>query len=529
MSIARPDATAPARRRQPRRLWSGVFAVLAFALAASPALTVVTPARADDLPWSLRDGTAPSDAGTSLAIASTSPSPSASASPGPSASASPSPSASATPVPSATPTPTPTPTPVPTPQPTPPWSKTITTVGTSIQFFGRGNGHGVGMSQWGARGRALAGQSAGDILRAYFQSSTVGATSPARAVRVLVLSGFSAAATSPLLIRAHGGAWTIDGVTGTFPASASLTSWHTAATVSGATTTTWHLRVTDVDGVTVLYDGTAAGSTAVIRPASSATTLQLDSKPSFYDLYRGRLTLLFHTGFVNVVNTVGLDDYLRGVIPAEMPASWPVAALKAQAIVARSWTVRHLHASTGIYDVYDDSRSQVYRGVRAENAGVNALIAAQPGALLFYGTSVINAFYCSAAGGWTENNEDAFVPANGVISSTPLPYLRGRDDRAPGGAAYDAAAPGFAWQTGSLTHAQLNAMLAADARTSVGTVLRLDLTHRGVSGRLYRVVIYGSTATKTVSGDVFRAVFNAHRPAGIASMLSNLFSATPIR
>jgi stage II sporulation protein D len=500
--------------------------VLGLVLAACPALAVVTPARAAaSAPSSRSTAAAGGTEGLSL-TASVSPSPSPSASPGPTPILTPDPSGSPSPDPSASDAPSPTPSP--TPAPTPPWSKTITTVGASIQFYGGGNGHGVGMSQWGARGRALAGQTAGDILAAYFGSSTVLPTSPTRAVRVLVLSGFKAAAASPLLIVPHGGPWTIDGLIATFPADASLTSWRAAVTVSGVTTTTWHLHVTDAGGATVLYDGTAAGSSAVIRPATPATTLQLDSKPSFYDLYRGSLTLQFHTGFVNVVNTVGIDDYLSAVVPAEMPASWPAEALKAQAIVSRSWTVRHLHPSTGEFDVYDDSRSQVYQGVRAENAGVNALIAAQPGALLYYGTSVVDAFYCSAAGGWTENNEDAFVPASGIISSAPLPYLRGRDDRAPGGAAYDAAAPGFTWQTASLTHAQLDAILDADARTNVGTVLRLDLTHRGVSGRLYRVVIYGSTATKTVSGDVFRAVFNAHRPSGTASMLSNLLSATPI-
>jgi stage II sporulation protein D len=217
------------------------------------------------------------------------------------------------------------------------------------------------------------------------------------------------------------------------------------------------------------------------------------------------------------------------VVPVEMPATWPAQALMAQAIVARSWTMRHLRSSTlYTYDVFDDTRSQVYRGVKGENAGVSALIAAQPGAVLYYGTSIVNAFYASAAGGWTENNEYAFVPASGVVSSAPLPYLRGRDDRGPGGTAYDAGAPGYAWQTALLTHAQLNAILGADPRTSVGTVTKLDLTHRGVSGRLYQVVIYGTAGTKTVSGDVFRAVFNAHRPAGTASMLSNLFNAAPI-
>lgn len=499
-----------------------MFAVLVFALAASPIVSVVTPARAADLPWASFGRTASTGADAASVTATTSPSPSASASPDPSSSPDPSPSASPNP------TPTPTPTPAPTPQPTAAWSKTVTTVGATVQFFGRGNGHGVGMSQWGARGRALAGQTSGQILSAYFQSSKVRATSPTLAVRVLVLSGFSGVTTSPLVIRGRNGPWTIDGVSATFPANATLTSWRTVTTISGVSRTTWNLKVTAADGVTVLYSGRASGSSATVRPATPASTLQLDSKPSSYDLYRGQLRLLFFSRYVSVVNVVGLDDYLRGVVPMEMPASWPGEALKAQAIVARSWTVRHLHPTTGTFDVYDDSRSQVYRGVRAENAVINNLIASQPGAVVLYGTAVINAFYSSAAGGWTEDNEDSFVPASGIISSTPLAYLRGRDDRAPSGIAYDAAAPGFAWQTPVLTHAQLNAILAADARTAVGTVLRLDLTHRGVSGRLYQVVIYGSTGTKTVSGDVFRAVYNAHRPAGSAAMLSNLFSVTPI-
>ena len=404
----------------------------------------------------------------------------------------------------------------------------VTTVGASIQFFGRGNGHGVGMSQWGARGRALAGQTTGQILAAYFSSSTLGTTSPTSPVRVLLLSGFSAASASPLTIHGRSGPWTIDGVTPQFPADAALKVWRTSATVNGAATTTWHLRVVAADGVTTLYTGNPSSSTLVVRPGNSTARLQLDSKPTTSNLYRGRLTLALTRSYLNVVDTVGLDDYLKGVVPTEMPASWPVEALKAQVVVARSWTVKHLHPTTGAFDVYDDSRSQIYRGVRGENAAVTALITAQPGAVLLYGTTVVNAFYCSAAGGWTENNEDAFVPANGVISSAPLPYLRGRDDRAPNGIAYDAGAPGFSWQTPVLTHAQLTAILAADTRTGVGTVLRLDLTHRGVSGRLYQVVIYGSTGTKTVSGDVFRAVYNAHRPAGSAAMLSNLFNAAPL-
>ncbi len=450
--------------------------------------------------------------------------------PGPVASPSPTPSPS--PGPSAPPAPTPTPTPVPTPQPTPAWSKTVTTVGSAIQLFGRGNGHGVGMSQWGARGRALAGQSMSTILSAYFASAVLGTTNPSRPVRVLVLAAFRPSISVPLLLHGRGGDWTVDGITvggaaATFPANASLAAWRTVAIVSGASVVTWHVRVLAADGTTVLYTGTVAGK-VVVRPLNTLSRLELDSKASTYGLYRGALTLVLGGSSVSVVNTVGLDDYLRGVVPIEMPTTWPVEALRAQTVVARSWTLCHLHPTTGTWDVYDDTRSQVYRGVRAERMATNLIIIASPGAVIRSGTVIVNAFYHSSAGGWTENNEAAFVPASGVISSSPLAYLRGRDDRAPNGVAYDAGAPGVSWSTAKLTHAQLNAILAASPSTSVGTVLRLDLTHRGVSGRLYRVVIYGTTATKTVSGDVFRAVYNAHRPAGSASMLSNLFAAAPL-
>jgi stage II sporulation protein D len=535
MSIARLELRAPAHRPV-RLVWSGVLAVLALALAVSPALAVVSPLRAEpDAAGRSRSVSAPAPAFVTAPAASQAPSPDAAASPSPSASASPDPSASPEPSPSTSPDPSasaspdPSPTATPTPDPTPAWSKTVTTVGTSIRFYGRGNGHGVGMSQWGAKGRATAGQKAHEILAAYFRGSTVGTLTTSRYVRVLVLSGYAGAAASPLTIHGRSGAWSITGVTGSFPADAALTVWRTSAVVSGATVITWHLHVVAADGKTVLYDGKAPSATVTIKTVDAASRLQLNSKPSTYDTYRGRLVLTLKSTSVSVVNWVQLDDYLKGVVPVEMPASWPLEALSAQAIVARSWTVKHFRSTTTYtYDVYDDTRSQVYRGVKAENASVSALITAQTGGVLYYGTGVVNAFYCAAAGGWTENNEDAFVGSNGVISSSPLPYLRGRDDRSATGAAFDAGAPGFAWSTASITHAQLNAILAADSRTSVGTVTKLNLTHRGASGRLYQVVIYGSTGRKTVSGDVFRAVFNAHRPAGTASMLSNLFDASPL-
>ena len=385
----------------------------------------------------------------------------------------------------------------------------------------------MGLSQYGARGRALAGQTAEQILTAYFKGSSLSATSATRLVRVLILAAFPASSKAPLVVYGRRGTWEIAGVTPSFPADAVLRAWHTTSTVGGVATTTWRVRVTASDGTTVLYSATVKG-VLTVRPVDATALIQVFSKPSVYDTYRGTIQLRLGKGSVRVVNSVGLDDYLRGVVPAEMPSTWPVEALRAQAVAARSFAARRLHPSTGTFDLYDTTRSQVYRGVRAERDSTNAIIDAEPGAVLVSGGQVVNAFFHSTGGGATENNEYAFVGSKGTVGSSRVSYLRGIADRAADGRAWDADAPYYAWSTSSLTRAQLSAMLRPDARTSVGDVLRLNLTHRGVSGRLYQVVIYGTKATKTVSADVFTSVYNAHRPSGTRPLRSNLFDAQPL-
>ena len=144
------------------------------------------------------------------------------------------------------------------------------------------------------------------------------------------------------------------------------------------------------------------------------------------------------------------------------------------------------------------------------------------------GSTVVDAYFHSTGGSATESNEYAFVGSTGTPSTVRISYLRGIDDRRADGTAYDAAAPYFAWSTTSLTRSQLSAMLRTDIRTNVGDVLRLNLTRRGTSGRLYQVVIYGTAATRTVSADVFRTVYNKARPSGTLPLRSNLFDARPL-
>ena len=389
-----------------------------------------------------------------------------------------------------------------------------------LTFHGRGYGHGVGMSQYGARGRALAGQLAPEILAHYYPKTTLGARSEWTAVRVLLLTGFAATATKPLAIVGLSGSWTIDGFATAFPANARLTLVPTAPKA-----TTWNLKVVSATGAT-LAAKVVSGDVRV-RPGNGLTFLQLASKAVTTNVYRGFFRIRLTTTAL-VVNHVPLDPYLRGVVPLEMPASWPAEALKAQAIAARSYAVYRLHPTTGLFDVYDDTRSQVYRGKRAETTATNLAIRATAGKVLLSGTSVANTLFHSADGGWTENNENVFVGSTGSIVAGAVPYLRGSSDRAPDGTSYDKASPYATWKTATYSAAALSAILAKDARTNVGTLSAIDLTRRGVSGRLISVTLTGTLGTKTVSGGVFREAFNAGKPATDPLLRSTLFDTAPI-
>jgi SpoIID/LytB domain protein len=445
-----------------------------------------------------------------------------SATPTPTKAPAPAPTAAPTATPPAAPTaaPTATPTATPTAPPSGP-----TTLGSTVTFYGRGYGHGVGLSQYGAQGRAADGQHAPEILAHYYQGTTLGTMSNSQ-VRVLVLEAFGASSTNPLQVYGRGGTWTIDGITTTFPADARL---RFTPTTSG-TATTWKVTVTAADGTT-LYNA-ASGASLRLRPGSG-TVLQLWSKPSAYDHFRGVLRLIGKTdssATVNVVNELPMETYLRGVVPAEVPASWPVEAVKAQAIAARSYAAYRLHPTTGTFDIYADTRSQMYQGKLVEKAGSDAAVSATAGVVLRTpGGGIANALFSSTGGGATENNENVFVSATGEKTAGVFSYLRGSMDRRADNSPYDGASPYATWSTATYTLTQIRAWFAADSRTNVGTLVAIDLRDRGVSGRLISVTLIGvDGTTKKVSGSVFRDVFNAHRPSGDRMMRSTLFDLAPI-
>ncbi len=398
----------------------------------------------------------------------------------------------------------------------------ITAVPASVTFHGRGWGHGVGLSQYGARGRAFAGQDAAQILAHYYRGTTIGTIPTTTEIRVLLLDDHAPTSTAPLVVFARSGSWAIDGIEAVFPADARL---RLIPTTSG-TTTTWRLVVHDAAGA-LLHDAAAPKSFRV-RGTVAATVLELPARHSTYNQYRGVLRVITSGATLDVVNELPLETYLRGVVPAEMPSSWPVAARTAQTIAARSYAAYRLRPGTSTFDIYDDTRSQVYLGAKAENGAADTVITATTGQVLRSGSAIANALFHSTGGGATEHNENAFVSSTGAKTAGPLSYLRGSSDRDADGVPYDRGAPYATWKTATYTRAQLSAIFGADSRTNVGTLTALDLRNRGVSGRLISVTLIGSAGTKTVSGGVFISVFNAKKPAGDPVARSTLLDLAPI-
>ncbi len=276
---------------------------------------------------------------------------------------------------------------------------------------GGGWGHGVGLSQYGALAQARAGRSVQDILGFYYPGTTMTKMAPAK-IRVLLAAGkpiVRVGSTVPFSV--------VDGTGAVTPLPA------------GELTLRPALRVTGPDGKPIPLPGPLT-----FRPGKGST-LTLDGKG-----YRGTLQATVVPRGLQVIDLVALESYLLGVVPGEMPKEWPAAALQAQAIAARSYTLASLVKKRD-FDLYADPRSQMYYGVSAESPATTAAVQATKGQVLTYDGKVITAFYYSSSGGWTASSADVF--------GLPLPYLQAHSDP------WDTLSPYHRWPPRSYTAASL--------------------------------------------------------------------------
>jgi stage II sporulation protein D len=321
---------------------------------------------------------------------------------------------------------------------------------------GAGDGHGVGMSQTGAAGLALHGYSAREILAHYYTGTTVGRLASEHSISVLlqsrlrsvVFSGATRAGTRPLFgDRTYIATSAGDGEIALESDRGRLLSYLAAP-----------LLITSA--IPIRFDG--AASTGVI-----------DGR------YRGSLDLVLSGSRLEVINHLGLEAYLRGVVPAESPSNWPAPELEAQAIAARTYAVASPPQQG--FDLYADTRSQEYGGYDAEAPSTDAAVAATSGEVVTYDGRPVVTYYFASSGGATEDVQNVFA---GVA---PEPYLTAVLDP------YDAARFGpITMSLGEADH-RLRGLVQ-------GTLEAIDVTRRGVSPRIVSAQLIGSAGTTTVSG-----------------------------
>jgi SpoIID/LytB domain protein len=186
------------------------------------------------------------------------------------------------------------------------------------------------------------------------------------------------------------------------------------------------------------------------------------------------------------VERVPLERYVRGVVSAEMPSSWPLAALEAQAIASRSYALTTDAGGTR-FDVYSDTRSQMYLGAAAETASTNAAVAATAGQVVLYQGKPVTTYYFASSGGMTENIENSFIGAQ------PEPWLKGVPD------SYETKASD--WKL-SMSFASATARLSGLVR---GSFRGIEVLKRGVSPRIVAAEVLGSRGDTPVSGPELEA------------------------
>ncbi|XVX19317.1 SpoIID/LytB domain-containing protein [Actinomycetota bacterium] len=306
--------------------------------------------------------------------------------------------------------------------------------GASITFAGRGYGHGRGMSQWGAYGAATKGLTARQIMEFYYPGTAAG-TTPNATIRVrldtLAATGVIVAARPGLQLRDGATARalaTVDGLGRAIDRWAILPDGH-GLTLKWRSGGVWQASTTWARWPTPL---TFSSTTSVVAAQLPGTSNLRE--------YRGQLRVESVTGWTTrTVNLIGIEMYLRGVVPAEMPASWRAGALQAQSIAARTYAV---HQKAGqpagsTVDTCDTTACQVYKGVRdlgptgavvatSEQASTNTAVSATAGQIRTYaGAAAFTEFHASSGGLTAAGSQPYLVskydPYDAVVVSTSNP------------------------------------------------------------------------------------------------------------
>jgi len=327
---------------------------------------------------------------------------------------------------------------------------------------GRGFGHGVGMSAYGAYGYGLHGAGYRQILHHYFKGIGIDEAKGAPQVRVLL-------AVSPGEV-----------------------SFSHATAACGQTLDPSRRYVARRRGSSIRLlsgsDRPVARCGARLH-ADSGGTIRIDG----VGVYRGALELVpteSAAGSLNVINKLNVNNYARGSVPGEVPPEWPAATLKAFAVACRSIALSTDVGGNG-FELYADTRTQVYGGVKLEDPRTDRAVRATKSQVATYGGTVAQTTYFSSSGGETES---------GFLGAPDVPYLESVDDP------YDYYSPLHEW-TLRFSQAEMSSRLAPYVD---GALRGIAVTHRGDSPRIDYAKLIGTGGTSTIRGDTLASALGLY-------------------
>ncbi|WP_054258313.1 SpoIID/LytB domain-containing protein [Propionispora sp. 2/2-37] len=255
------------------------------------------------------------------------------------------------------------------------------------------------------------------------------------------------------------------------------------------------------------------GRSISLQPGNYKTGIEVNKRH-----YRGTITVFLPQGKdgLTVVNTLPVEQYLYGIIAKEISPGWPLEAIKAQAVAARSYALanKNKHGREG-FDVCATTDCQVYGGMESENIKSNRAVDDTYGQVLVYKGRVISGYFHSSAGGYTENSENVW--------GTAYPYLRAVPD-------FDQGTPNFSWEQ-RVTADELQGVLQRAGYT-IGKLTALELSplsaapiansiDRGISGRVKSILLIGDRGSANLTGIQFRSLL------GLRSTLFDIEIITP--
>jgi stage II sporulation protein D len=332
---------------------------------------------------------------------------------------------------------------------------------------GAGFGHGVGMSQYGAYGFAQHGADHRAILSHYYTGTEIGLADANQVVRVLLKS-----ARGDLAV--------------------------TGATKVGrrrlSSTRTYYLRQRGASVQLLSARKRPIGTykaPLTVKGRGNRVLLKGKAANGRSDgVYRGAMEFRpGPLGGLDAINAVPLDLYVMGVVPAESPPAWPIEALKAQAVAARTYAIT-TNKPGASFDQYPDTRSQVYGGVSAETPSTTAAVQQTRGQVVTYQGQPVVTFFFSTSGGRTENVE------NTALGNEPKAWLKSVDDP------YDDVSPRHRWGPLRMTFSQAGRKLGSLVK---GSFRGIEVVTRGASPRIVAADVIGTGGRTRATGAQLRA------------------------